>query len=53
MLLVAALGVAMSNLAFLLMAHNPGKLWAFYAALSADNLFQGSPAPCWWPSCRR
>ncbi|WP_414603810.1 AmpG family muropeptide MFS transporter [Stenotrophomonas sp. FR012] len=41
MLLVAALGVAMSNLAFLLMAHNPGKLWAFYAALSADNLFQG------------
>ncbi len=41
MLLVAALGVALSNLAFLLMAHNPGKLWAFYAALSADNLFQG------------
>lgn len=38
---VAALGVALSNLAFLLMAHNPGKLWAFYAALSADNLFQG------------
>ncbi|KAB7769195.1 MFS transporter [Xanthomonas maliensis] len=41
MLLVATLGVALSNLAFLLMAHNPGKLWAFYAALSADNLFQG------------
>ncbi|CAD7733645.1 Anhydromuropeptide permease [Xanthomonas hydrangeae] len=41
MLLVAALGVALSNLAFLLMAQNPGKLWAFYAALSADNLFQG------------
>ncbi len=41
MLLVAALGVALSNLAFLLMAHNPGQLWAFYAALSADNLFQG------------
>ncbi|KAF1013587.1 MAG: Protein AmpG [Stenotrophomonas maltophilia] len=41
MLLLAALGVALSNLAFLLMAHNPGKLWAFYAALSADNLFQG------------
>ena len=41
MLLVATLGVGLSNLAFLLMAHNPGKLWAFYAALSADNLFQG------------
>ncbi len=41
MLLVAALGVALSNLAFLLMAHNPGQLWAFYAAISADNLFQG------------
>jgi len=41
MLLLAALGVALSNLAFLLMAHNPGQLWAFYAALSADNLFQG------------
>ncbi len=41
MLLVAALGVALSNLAFLLMAHNPGQLWAFYAAITADNLFQG------------
>lgn len=41
MLLVAAIGVALSNLAFLLMAHNPGQLWAFYAALTADNLFQG------------
>ena len=41
MLLVAALGVALSNLAFLLMAQNPGQIWAFYAALTADNLFQG------------
>jgi MFS transporter, PAT family, beta-lactamase induction signal transducer AmpG len=41
MLLVAALGVAFSNLAFLLMAHNPGQLWAFYLAISADNLCQG------------
>ncbi len=41
MLLLAALGVALSNLAFLLMAHNPGQLWAFYAAITADNLFQG------------
>ena len=41
MLLVATLGVALSNLAFLLMAYHPGELWAFYAAISADNLFQG------------
>jgi PAT family beta-lactamase induction signal transducer AmpG len=41
MLLVAALGVALSNLAFLLMAHHPSELWAFYAAIAADNLFQG------------
>ncbi len=41
MLLVATLGVALSNLAFLLMAWNPGQIWAFYAAISADNLFQG------------
>lgn len=41
MLLLASLGVALSNLAFLLMAQYPGQLWTFYAALSADNLFQG------------
>ena len=41
MLLVATLGVALSNLAFLLMAHYPSELWAFYAAIAADNLFQG------------
>lgn len=41
MLLVASLGVALSNLAFLLMAQHPSQLWAFYAALTADNLFQG------------
>lgn len=41
MLLLAALGVALSNLAFLLMAHHPGEIWSFYAALLADNLFQG------------
>jgi PAT family beta-lactamase induction signal transducer AmpG len=41
MLLVASLAVALSNLAFLLMANNPGHLWAFYAALSADNFSQG------------
>lgn len=41
MLALAALGVALSNLAFLLMAHNPGQIWAFYAAISSDNLAQG------------
>ncbi len=41
MLFLAAIGVALSNLAFLLMAQNPGQIWAFYAAISADNLFQG------------
>jgi PAT family beta-lactamase induction signal transducer AmpG len=41
MLLVAALGVALSNLAFLLMAQHPSEIWAFYAALTADNLCQG------------
>lgn len=41
MLFLAAVGVALSNLAFLLMAQYPAQLWAFYAAISADNLFQG------------
>jgi PAT family beta-lactamase induction signal transducer AmpG len=40
-LLIAAIGVALSNLAYLLMAHHPGEIWAFYVALSADNLCQG------------
>src|SRR5690606_1581880 len=38
---LAALGVALSNLAFLFMAHYPSQLWAFYAAISSDNLAQG------------
>ncbi len=41
MLVVAAVAVAASNLAFLLMAQNPSQLWAFFAAISADNLSQG------------
>jgi PAT family beta-lactamase induction signal transducer AmpG len=41
MLLLAAFGVALSNVAFLLMARNPAEIWAFYAALTADNLCQG------------
>lgn len=41
MLFVATLAVALSNLAFLLMAHNPSEIWAFYVAITADNLSQG------------
>lgn len=40
-LLVAAFAVALSNLAYLLMAANPGERWAFFAAITADNLAQG------------
>ena len=41
MLVIAAIAVAVSNLAFLLMAQYPTQLWAFFAAISADNLSQG------------
>lgn len=41
MLFLAAIGVAVSNLAFVLMAQYPAQIWAFYAAITADNLFQG------------
>jgi PAT family beta-lactamase induction signal transducer AmpG len=41
MLAVAAIAVALSNLAFMLMAENPSQIWAFYAAITADNLSQG------------
>jgi len=41
LLLVAAVAVAASNLAFLLMAQHPSEQWAFFAAITADNLSQG------------
>lgn len=41
MLAIAAIAVALSNIAFLLMAENPSQIWAFYAAITADNLSQG------------
>ncbi len=41
MLVIAAVAVSMSNLAFLLMAMHPSETWAFFAAISADNLAQG------------
>jgi MFS transporter, PAT family, beta-lactamase induction signal transducer AmpG len=40
-LVVAALAVSVSNLSFLLMAANPAQDWAFFAAITADNLAQG------------
>jgi MFS transporter, PAT family, beta-lactamase induction signal transducer AmpG len=36
-LYIAALGVALSNLLYLLMAQHPGQTWAFIAAISGDN----------------
>jgi PAT family beta-lactamase induction signal transducer AmpG len=41
MLAIAAIAVACSNIAFLLMAQHPSEIWAFYAAITADNLSQG------------
>jgi PAT family beta-lactamase induction signal transducer AmpG len=41
MLFLATVVVAVSNIAYLLMAEHPAELWAFFAAISADNLSQG------------
>ena len=41
MLFIATLVVSLSNIAYLLMANNPGQEWAFFAAISADNISQG------------
>lgn len=41
MLALATVIVALSNLAYLLMAQYPAELWSFFAAISADNLSQG------------
>jgi PAT family beta-lactamase induction signal transducer AmpG len=45
LLVVAALGVALSNMLYLLMAANPGQTWAFVATLSGDNFAQGFAGP--------
>jgi len=45
LLAVAALGVALSNMLYLLMAQNPGQTWAFVATLSGDNFAQGFAGP--------
>jgi MFS transporter, PAT family, beta-lactamase induction signal transducer AmpG len=41
MLVIAAIGVSISNLAYLLMAIHPSEQWAFFATISTDNLAQG------------
>lgn len=41
MLAVAAIALAISNLGFLLMIHFHSQSWAFYTAISMDNLSQG------------
>lgn len=41
MLFVATVIVSISNIAYLLMANNPGESWAFFATISADNISQG------------
>lgn len=41
MLVFATVIVSLSNIAYLLMANNPGQDWAFFATISADNISQG------------
>lgn len=41
MLFAATIAVSISNIAYLLMAYNPGQDWAFFAAITADNISQG------------
>ena len=40
-ILIGALGLALSNLLYLLMALNPSETWAFVATISGDNLSLG------------
>ena len=45
LLVLSAIGVALSNMLYLLMAQNPGQTWAFVATLSGDNFAQGFAGP--------
>lgn len=45
LLAVSAIGVALSNMLYLIMAANPGQTWAFVATLSGDNFAQGFAGP--------
>lgn len=40
-LVAAAIGVALSNLLFIVMSLHPGELWAFVLTISGDNFAQG------------
>lgn len=40
-ILIGALGLALSNLLYLLMALNPSETWAFVATISGDNFSLG------------
>src|SRR3546814_2235829 len=46
MLLVAALGVALSNLAFLLMAYNPGEIWGLDRKGTSCTPVTNAPIVC-------
>ncbi len=45
LLAVSAVGVALSNMLYLIMANHPGQTWAFVATLSGDNFAQGFAGP--------
>jgi PAT family beta-lactamase induction signal transducer AmpG len=45
LLVIAAIGVSVSNLLYLLMASFPGQTWSFVATLSGDNFAQGFAGP--------
>jgi len=45
LLVVAGIGVSVSNLLYLLMANNPGQTWSFVLTLSGDNFAQGFAGP--------
>lgn len=45
LLVISAIGVAVSNMLYLLMSQNPGQTWAFVATLSGDNFAQGFAGP--------
>ncbi|URL60221.1 MFS transporter [Luteibacter flocculans] len=45
LLAISAVGVALSNMLYLIMANHPGQTWAFVATLSGDNFAQGFAGP--------
>lgn len=45
LLAISAVGVALSNMLYLIMAGHPGQTWAFVATLSGDNFAQGFAGP--------